>query len=336
MPRNLFEYHPRLGYRFIPGIRARVRHENGGYMVSCNASGFRCDHDLTPQKPRGSFRVLLFGDSYTAGDGVSNRQRYGDLIESYFEDMQLLNFGLPGSGTDQQYLVFEEYANDLEYDLMMVCPLVENIVRNNSVYRVTANTTDGLLVRRAKPYFELNDNQLKLCNVPVPKDVKPVEDDTRSPNGTNGCPTNMQRAARMVYQRYPKFHCFMQRVRNIRYPKEYENTDDPGWQLMKAILIRWAKRAKSDVLICPLPTFAHVNRCLRSDGYRQRFAELNHLGNVRYVDILPQFWQLDSRDRQRCRFPFDDHPSPFGHQVIADALIGHVRQYYDSWKESNA
>ena len=31
MTRNLFEYHPVLGYRFIPGIEARIPHEGGGY-----------------------------------------------------------------------------------------------------------------------------------------------------------------------------------------------------------------------------------------------------------------------------------------------------------------
>ena len=47
MARNLFEYHPVLGYRFIPGLIARVSHEAGGYLVRCNQAGFRCDHEVT-------------------------------------------------------------------------------------------------------------------------------------------------------------------------------------------------------------------------------------------------------------------------------------------------
>ena len=38
MTRLLYEYHPVVGYRFVPGVRARVRHEGGGLFdltVSC-------------------------------------------------------------------------------------------------------------------------------------------------------------------------------------------------------------------------------------------------------------------------------------------------------------
>ena len=33
MFRQLLEYHPRIGHRFIPGLKARIEHEGGGYLV---------------------------------------------------------------------------------------------------------------------------------------------------------------------------------------------------------------------------------------------------------------------------------------------------------------
>ena len=42
------------------------------------------------------------GDSFTAADGVSNRQRYSDLLEARLPGIEVYNFGLPGTGTDQQ------------------------------------------------------------------------------------------------------------------------------------------------------------------------------------------------------------------------------------------
>lgn len=75
MQRQIFEYHPVIGYRFIPGITARVPHESGGYLIKANQAGFRSDHEVTREKPSGVFTVLLFGDSFTAGDGVSNQYR---------------------------------------------------------------------------------------------------------------------------------------------------------------------------------------------------------------------------------------------------------------------
>ena len=91
---------------------------------------------MTKKKPEGKYRIILFGDSFTAGDAVSNQQRYGDMLEQRFPALQVLNFGLSGTGTDQQYLVFQEYAKDIDYDLLMICPLVENIRRVAARYRL--------------------------------------------------------------------------------------------------------------------------------------------------------------------------------------------------------
>ena len=108
--RQIHEYHETIGYRFIPQLSARIPHEGGGYLVRTNSAGFRCDRELTKEKPPEVFRVLLFGDSFTAGDGVSNQYRYGDLLERQFPGLHVLNFGLSGTGTDQQYLIFREFA----------------------------------------------------------------------------------------------------------------------------------------------------------------------------------------------------------------------------------
>ncbi len=329
MSRNLFEYDPLIGFRFIPGIRARVGHESGGYLVRCNEAGFRCDHEVATAKPVGTFRLILLGDSYSAGDGVSNGHRFGDLIEARFDRMQVLNFALPGSGTDQQYLAFREHARHLEYDLVLFCPMVENVRRNTATHRITANTADGRLVCRPKPYFRLSEGGLELHNTPVPKQVQPVPDEQPEAEALNG-DSPLRNAARSLYRRFPAFHCFAQRVRRISDPHEYDDAKDPGWLLMKAILTACAADAAAPLLICPLPTFGHINRCLRADAYRQRFEELSTLANVKVIDILPDFWRLDPAQRKACRFEHDEHPTRLGHQVIADAIEPYVRAYYES------
>ena len=199
------------------------------------------------------------------------------------------------------------------------------------------NTTDGGLVKRTKPYF-LPNGDLKLHNTPVPKEVMPVVDSEIEEHADAKGPLylRLQGTVRSLYQRYPGFHCFMQRVRDIRSPIEYEDPENPGWQLMKAILTAWAHESTTNVVICPLPTFSHIYKCMRADSYRKRFAELATLPHVEVADILPDFWQLDGRRRKDCRFRVDDHPSRLGHQVIADALARSVQKYYDRWKPSNA
>ena len=100
------------------------------------------------------FRVLLFGDSYTAGMGVSDAARYGDVLERLLPGVEVYNFGLPGSGTDQQYLIHREYAARYEHDLVVIGAMVENIRRVASRYRPYA-TLEGESLILAKPYFTL-------------------------------------------------------------------------------------------------------------------------------------------------------------------------------------
>ena len=125
--RQLYEYHPTLAYRFIPGLQARVPHESGGYLVRANAQGFRCEHDFQPARSPSVRRVLLFGNSYTAGDGVSNPKRYGDLLEKAIPRLEVYNFGLPGTGTDQHYLACAELGQSIEHDALIIAVWVENI-----------------------------------------------------------------------------------------------------------------------------------------------------------------------------------------------------------------
>ena len=41
--RQYLEYDPIVGWRFIPGVRVRIPHEGGGYLVRANELGFRSD-----------------------------------------------------------------------------------------------------------------------------------------------------------------------------------------------------------------------------------------------------------------------------------------------------
>src|SRR3982751_5118059 len=99
---QLFRYHPIIGYTFIPNLKTRIEHEGGGYLLRTNSTGFRSEREFRKKKDAAKFRVLLFGDSFTAADGVSNRNRYSDILEALVPDVEVYNFALPGTGTDQQ------------------------------------------------------------------------------------------------------------------------------------------------------------------------------------------------------------------------------------------
>lgn len=324
MARNLYAYHPVTGYRFVPGIRARVRHEGGGYLLKANEAGFRCRHEATPRKPDGVFRVMLFGDSYTAGEGVSDGFRFGDVLESLVPGLQVLNFGLPGSGTDQQYLTWREFAAGLDCDLLLLCPMVENIRRNVQTHRLTQSAFDGKLVFRPKPYFLLENGTLVLHHSPVPTVAVDAEDAAKGNDGDvarQGVHRVLKDLTRAVDERIPGFRRATQRLRGLAFPEEYNSPDDPAWMLLREILRRWVRESRAPALICPIPTFDHINGSMRSEPYRARFSELCRETGADVLDILPRLLSesLDVR-LHKLRFEHDEHPTQLCHRIIAEAM----------------
>ena len=311
--RRMFEYHPVIGFRYIPGVQARCPHESGGYLVRANAQGFRCDHDFETRKRPGTRRVLLFGDSFTAGNGVSNGMTYGALLEKLVPDLEVYNFGLPGTGTDQQYLAYRECARMIEHDLLIVGVLVENIRRVSSPAFYYQRGEDALL---PKPYFVLDDGTLVLKNVPVPKE--PIREQTLA----SGEQRNLQR-------RFPALRRFVtalglkevaQRVTRYQPVPEYDSPDSAAWRLMREILTTWIREVPGPVMVVPLPLHQFVERTSSPASYRRRFEELAAGTGCLLHDPLQDLWAHPRKDRRAFRYRDDVHMTRAGHRAVAESL----------------
>lgn len=104
----LTKYHPRIGYTFMPSVKSRVPWENGGYLLRTNAAGFRSEREFIKERTLDKFRAVLFGDSQTAGNGVSNLSRYSDVVEQLVPNLEVYNYALPGTSADQHYLTYQD------------------------------------------------------------------------------------------------------------------------------------------------------------------------------------------------------------------------------------
>ena len=324
---EIFELHPVLGYRFVPGLRMRVPHEGGGYEIQCNQAGYRCRHELTSRRPAGTTRVLVFGDGHTAGTGVEDHERFTDLLERRLgQYVQVLNFGLPGSGTDQQLLAYRQHGRELEHDLLLLCPQVENILRNVEPVTTVPTVDDDDPGRMPKPRFSLEGEELVLH--PPPPELPPpgVTEPEPEPPPTlvRGL---LRRVTAEVDKKVPGFHAFTRRVRGVSYPEQYGTPDDPAWRLMRAILTTFVAEARAPVVLAPIPTSDHVAGGLSADSYLMRFGELAADVGCELVNVLPLFFDQPRSVRERCRFPGDPRPTPLGHGLYADGLLPHLRPY---------
>jgi carbamoyltransferase len=326
MTRSVFQYHPTYGFHFIPGVKARIPHEGGGYLLRANAAGFRSDREFEAPRSPGRRRVLLFGDSYTAGDGVSNGSRYGDLLERYVPAIEVYNYGLPGTGTDQHYLVYADVAPRIEHDLVIIAVLVENIRRVVAHYRLFENA-DGANVALAKPYFTLDtSDQLSLHNVPVPPEqvsLDALPPDERQHVDRGGDLPLVRRALNLLG---PGVKSLLQSAIGQNPLPAYDSAGDPAWRLMRAILERWISESAVPVLIVPLPLYHYVEGIADASAYQARFAEVARATGAHVHDPLPDLQALPGPERRSLRFERDVHPTPRAHELLARSIASAVER----------
>jgi hypothetical protein len=334
--RQIYQYDPVVGYRFIPNLRARIQHEGGGYLIRTNGQGFQSDREFQSAKDASLRRVLVFGDSFTAGQGVSNGYRYSDHLERLVPDMETYNFGLSGSGTDQQYLLYREYAQDIEHDLLIVAVFVENIRRVGSRYRTWADR-DGRPIIFEKPYFELVGQELALRGVPPRKkgyrpDDLPAE----------------ERPHVAAHVRFPKLKQWLQKVRTgspldrtlhagglkdqalklMRYQpiKEYDDPTRGAWPVMRAILQRWIRQNSAPVMIVPIPLFHHVWEIADPRSYQRCLREAAVSAGGDYFDPLSDLQSYSLQERKAFYYQ-DGHLTRRGHEALAQSLARRVQTF---------
>ncbi|REJ80228.1 MAG: hypothetical protein DWQ36_18420 [Acidobacteria bacterium] len=328
--RQILKHDRDVGWVFVPGIRARVSSGSRAYLLRTNESGFRCAHPFARERPPGKRRALLFGDSFTAGDMVSDGRRFGDLLEGAIPDLQVLNFGLPGTGTDQQLVAYRKFASRLEGDLLVVAVQVENVRRLLTRARALRDER-GVRSMFPKPYFELEDGRLVLRNVPVPRRLPPGEESTSEVE-----------ASRVRGGRYPRLRSLADRlglreiVQRVARPQplpEYRSPEAPGWMLLRAILESWFADHDGRVLLVPLPLYHYVEEIADPSDYRERFREVSTSVGCALHDPLDDLLALPVERRRGLRFEGDPHPNEEGHRALAESLAPVVERLLSTAEE---
>lgn len=315
--RQIYEYHPIVGYRFIPKLRARIPHEGGGYLVQVNEAGFRSNRPFVAARAAGGARrALVFGDSFTAGDAVPNHERYTDLLEQQL-GIEVYNYGLSSTGTDQQYLAWREFARNVEHDVVVIAVFVENVRRVLAHYRPHRDASGRARIY-AKPYYTLDRGELKLHHVPPraePFEQHELPAQEQAAVDSGGRFSLLRKAVTALGAKG-----LVQRLSHYQPVPEYDAPDTEGWRLMRAILKQWIDSLDRPVVLMPLPLPQHIDETCDATGYQARFAELAAELGCTLHDPLPAMLAHPKTQRRKFRWEKDVHFTPEGHCVVADSL----------------
>lgn len=134
---------PELGQRLSPNYDGWF----AGVPVRINALGFRDQRDYTVEKPAGTFRILVLGDSVTFGHGALSDTTYPYLFEQRLKawrpevNWQVWNLGVPGYNTTTELKQLQRLGPLYQPDLVIV-GFFENDLSDNEI------STDPTLGRR--------------------------------------------------------------------------------------------------------------------------------------------------------------------------------------------
>jgi 2-polyprenyl-3-methyl-5-hydroxy-6-metoxy-1,4-benzoquinol methylase len=316
------EHDALIGYRYVPDIKLMLPRPGGGtYHFQTNSQGIRSSREYGLKKPAGTKRIIICGDSMSAGQFVSNEHRMSEQLERRVPGLEVINLSLEGSGTDQQLLLYENIGLKYEHDLVILMPFLSNLRRNMVAAREGFDAKTGARVLRGKPRFAIVDGQLELRNVPVSMEI--AESNGGADPVTTDTPDTFlsrQKAKLSSLPWMPLFKkCAYFFVRWEPFP-EFRDPNSAEWKLMAAIIKRFKQSAGETPLVV-VPTFYdNYVRYRMSRRYLYRFKSLEESSGIYVVDLLPHFQKLGAAAVRCFQTPDDMHFSTYGHLVVADVL----------------
>jgi hypothetical protein len=126
--------------------------------VKHNSLGLRDTEPVLSDKPK----ILFVGDSFVWGNDVEEDERFTELLRKSLPGHEIVNAGVSGYGTDQEYLWLKRLWDRIEPSVVVLMFTVVNDRWDNS-----SNVRyDGYF----KPYFDTApDGRLLLKGQPAPK-----------------------------------------------------------------------------------------------------------------------------------------------------------------------
>ncbi len=160
-----WRYHPVIGWSQVPGAKYDYVFQGKRLRVEFNSQGFRdVEHSL--EKPPGTKRIVLVGDSFCEATQVNLEETFfrlleGKLNESGKNKWEIINLGVGDFGTTQEWVALTELGLAYSPDVVISQVFPLNDLCNNTIelYGLCKSEND-----RYRPYFVESNGKLRLTS----------------------------------------------------------------------------------------------------------------------------------------------------------------------------
>ena len=321
---------PALGWTIKPNGQA------GDYAA--NAQGIRTDPARTFEaaRPTNRRRIIAVGDSFTHGDGVPLDATWEAQLEAAEDNLEVLNMGGPGYGTDQAFLRWRKEGRAFDAHVVILGIWPENIARNLNILRFLMTPDSGL--EMSKPRFILENDELVLINSPT------LDEDGLVRALTQGEPASLmqhdfwRRENEQTFRSY--FHLSFLRVAAsvwAAYERKrlrqalYDGTRPEGNAITVAIASAFAHEVRATgasplVLIMPMRELI----TLQASPEGLPLVRALKAKNIPLIDLGPSFAEALTTASQTDLFQPDGHLTGEGNAVVARMLSLHLEEATES------
>jgi len=155
-----------IGYKLSPNYSGYQSVAGKGFFLKTNNLGLRDYRDYSMMAEDDRKRVVLLGDSFAFGNGMDLNETFAEILRQKFgENVDIINFGVPGYDINNEYMIYEWIGKKYNPDLVIVQfttndwnqkKIIEEneakkinlsqVTRVNSMgFLVSSNSTDGTL-----------------------------------------------------------------------------------------------------------------------------------------------------------------------------------------------
>lgn len=289
---------PYLPWKPEPHSVLGGRTEEYEYSYRHNAVGFR-DVEHTTEKPRGTFRIVGLGDSFTYGVGATFEETYLSQLESLLNQhfgghppVEIIKTGIPRYWPEPERIMLEHYGLSYAPNLVLVAFLPNDVIDTYVGLKGITVNQGFLVTRQLDPFGGVGDWLFVHSQL-----------------------------FRSVFFRYLNRQIEAEKLARSAKPRASDiyragGFHEADWREIedeyeRIALLSAHAGAKMAVVYIPQGP-------LTSDYPSQRLARWCAAHDVTFVDTLPALSAASAREAQY--YPKDGHCTPAGYRTIAVAI----------------
>jgi lysophospholipase L1-like esterase len=306
----LYSFHdsdPVLGWRGKADVRLRFRRPEFDTLVEHGPDGWRRP---VPQPPAGAaHRVLVLGDSFTWGWGVGQGEVFTDRLQQRLPpSVAVINRGVNGFGTAQEYLLLQRELAEHRYDAVVLMffynDLADDVDSKNGRRPLFTLDGDALLPRNQPPrplmsplqrFFKDHSRAFQLLDFGLDQLTRRLEgegSDSAAPPASTAVDYRTLPGAAVTMRLLAEMH---------------RAATAHGAEL---VLVYIPQRSESEQPTAPDPQAHAVHEMVRAVAARE---------GLQLVDLTEPF-RAGLQQGRALIYAVDDHWTPAGHELVADVL----------------